>query len=640
MLCSVCKNTLEGMLDPTITRRLGFRDTARQGTTEAEQYTYGHHFTHQSFIGSLGLGCHICYSFFKDNVEIIMYTGLDNVGPNFFSTLQVDIRDNVPTVVITCGGMISSTELEYMNGNDNLENLVYDLGHNTGSQGTWSQIRANYINSTYFPSRLLKIDQNNQPATYKLVKREDCAPGLRYTALSYVWGTESKESTLRLLQSNFEKFREGGCIDDLPKTFRDAIHVTTKFDTQYIWIDSLCIIQDSLKDWQAESATMQDVYSNSMLTISATAGSNAHAGLFYERDVTSFAPTMLEIKLSSGHNPILFRHSKEMSPTFVTNTWLNNNKVISRGWCLQERLLSPRVLHFGAQQVFWECWQQHASEINPQYITVLSQGSRPDQSPGTSHPLLWKSLIGELRNPQGICRNSFEEVLNKWYSMMIIYTTWDLHRGLCWTIPPIFENREPTDLKPSWSWISVLDSISYANIIDSPEIYWFVAESDCKLCVQSEGSTNTKEVRVLFEQKFGCANVIIVFKTYSDYLELTGPWAAFVTDTVSNDRGFNIHLVRHFEHPDTGTKVIPYPMYESPYLSFAAELESMERVFCIFMKSTLMKNGSHVLFALVFAEDRETATFRRIGIVTTEWQSLGDSIEFVNSFERKTITVI
>lgn len=86
----------------------------------------------------------------------------------------------------------------------------------------------------------------------------DCA---RYIALSHCWGTESN---ITLTQQRLIMFRIALSVRHLPKTFRDAIFIARALGMRYLWIDSLCILQDDLQDWQREPAKMCDVYANAL----------------------------------------------------------------------------------------------------------------------------------------------------------------------------------------------------------------------------------------------------------------------------------------------------------------------------------------------------------------------------------------
>ena len=101
--------------------------------------------------------------------------------------------------------------------------------------------------------------------------------------LSHRWGTAE---FLKLTIENYENLKRGFSISDLPKTFRDTITMTWKFGIRYLWIDSLCIIQDSNQDWRQESASMGDVYENSTCNIAVTGVSGTEEGCSVDRNVS------------------------------------------------------------------------------------------------------------------------------------------------------------------------------------------------------------------------------------------------------------------------------------------------------------------------------------------------------------------
>lgn len=133
---------------------------------------------------------------------------------------------------------------------------------------------------SYRPTRLLKVDNSH---TFRLVLGTECHPTLQYVALSYCWGTKAVEGLLRLLQSTAEDLSREQPVDNLAKTFRDATDVAQHFGVDYIWIDRLCIFQDSPEDWQREASTMQDVYRNALFSISALGAKDDQDGCFFER---------------------------------------------------------------------------------------------------------------------------------------------------------------------------------------------------------------------------------------------------------------------------------------------------------------------------------------------------------------------
>jgi hypothetical protein len=90
--------------------------------------------------------------------------------------------------------------------------------------------------------------------------------------LSHCWGGRSH---IKLTMDNTEDFQSNIPCDDLPKTFLEAISVVKHLGIAYLWIDALCIIQDSPSDWACEAAKMPKVYANSFLNIQSCCWSGA-----------------------------------------------------------------------------------------------------------------------------------------------------------------------------------------------------------------------------------------------------------------------------------------------------------------------------------------------------------------------------
>ncbi|KAK9793099.1 putative Heterokaryon incompatibility domain-containing protein [Seiridium cardinale] len=159
-------------------------------------------------------------------------------------------------------------------------------------------------------------------------------------------------------------------LNKISKVFVDAVGVAEKLGILYIWIDSLCIIQDSAEDWQAESAQMGSVYTHSILNIAATGFPNGQNGLFSKRDPDLLFPIMLTLHqdwyatYGDGFRQLELR--KGNYTLIDVNTWRNEvdeSPLCSRGWVAQERTLSIRTLHFGQRQLFWECLYGRRSEV-------------------------------------------------------------------------------------------------------------------------------------------------------------------------------------------------------------------------------------------------------------------------------------
>lgn len=185
-------------------------------------------------------------------------------------------------------------------------------------------------------------------------------------------------------------------MDHLPLTFRDALSVAQHFGVEYIWIDRLCIFQDSPDDWQRESASMQDVYRNALFSIAALGAVDDEAGCFFQRDPSKTAPTIVRFKLTANGDEAAFRFGLEKG--YSWRHTFENEPLVQRSWVVQERLLAPRTLHFGSKQLFWECRESSCCETHPQNAYCIDrfydqddETQETDQAP--NNPYLWKQLL-------------------------------------------------------------------------------------------------------------------------------------------------------------------------------------------------------------------------------------------------------
>lgn len=132
-----------------------------------------------------------------------------------------------------------------------------------------------------YPARLIDLRpiQSGGLEGYRLIETNGRDKG-SYVCLSHCWGPPSKPMPLRTLRSNLSTHLAFIPRKSFPSTFRDAITIATSLGFGYLWIDSLCIIQDSAKDWEAESANMAGIYGGSYLTIAAMSSPDSEGGCF------------------------------------------------------------------------------------------------------------------------------------------------------------------------------------------------------------------------------------------------------------------------------------------------------------------------------------------------------------------------
>lgn len=126
------------------------------------------------------------------------------------------------------------------------------------------------------PKRLLDVGR----ATLPIHLIDTQGKTFQYAALSHCWGSGPRLTTTK---SNWAKLAVNISFETLPPLFQDAIVITRQLGLRYIWIDSLCIIQDSLRDWETESSKMGSIYQNSYITIAATNSGDGSARCLAER---------------------------------------------------------------------------------------------------------------------------------------------------------------------------------------------------------------------------------------------------------------------------------------------------------------------------------------------------------------------
>jgi hypothetical protein len=229
-----------------------------------------------------------------------------------------------------------------------------------------------------------------------------------YTALSHCWGNEQPCITT---SSTLEARKQRISWAEIPKTFRDAIIFTAKLGIQYIWIDSLCIIQDDAIDWEIESSKMADVYQHAALTISATSSPGDTQGCFSE--VTTSVDD-LEINLPDdvGSCQIAVRKPLKHWNNLIPSLLQKHFPLLSRGWAFQERILSRRVLHFCESELVWECRQTSVCEcgglgedVSPggiYYNAIQDSEEEQHEKALAAHEELDRLMAAEFQEEEGL----------------------------------------------------------------------------------------------------------------------------------------------------------------------------------------------------------------------------------------------
>lgn len=237
-----------------------------------------------------------------------------------------------------------------------------------------NHISCNYERTPGNPTRLIKISQSEDEPYYHLQLHEtDSSRSYRYIALSHCW-TYSKP--LKTTHENLVQHEESIPYDLVSPVFDNAFHMTWCCGVDYIWIDSLCIIQNDAAEWEKESSRMGAVYSNALVVFAS------HG---YDFGLRRDALKSLEDPWREDDPPVFCRpltdHKNFFLPPKRTDSWF------SRGWCMQERLLARRILHFGGRndEMWFEC-----------NSTIECECGRSDESREKRHNLTLKELRASL----------------------------------------------------------------------------------------------------------------------------------------------------------------------------------------------------------------------------------------------------
>lgn len=168
--------------------------------------------------------------------------------------------------------------------------------------------------------------------------------------------------------------KSGITLERMPKTFQDAVFVTRPLGINYLWIDSLCIVQDNLRDWENEAEMTGQVYKNVTLTIVAVTATSGDSGCFQQYDGLHNRPCRIgrfQFDLSSEQLSESIRNfrcyalKKVPKHTGYEETFRPRGPLDSRGWVLQEEVLSTRLLSFCHDGIYCECLHMDAAEFVP-----------------------------------------------------------------------------------------------------------------------------------------------------------------------------------------------------------------------------------------------------------------------------------
>ncbi|PSN64720.1 hypothetical protein BS50DRAFT_623219 [Corynespora cassiicola Philippines] len=333
-----------------------------------------------------------------------------------------------------------------------------------------------------------------------------------WTALSHKWGDHHFSTTIENLNSH----KEGMKLCDLPTTFRDAIIVTRAMGRQYLWIDSLCVIQGPDGDFKTEAKRMEDVYSGAYCVIAASNSIDHYSGFLKDRIARDYVG--------------MCREGRDESPFYICQNIDNfkghvlDGELHRRGWVLQEHALARRTVFFTDYQTYFECGEgircETSTKLNndvarfrgdPDFPHILSSAGQGEKI--LRYQELYKEysrlgLSNEYDRPVAI--DGLQQRLLRTMHVNGGFGVFDegktrglLRRSLLWCrgadTPTLSRIRFPTDRSisnvPSWSWMAYIGGIDYLEL-EFGTVEWEDLQSPWSGATANADDTNANTAKI------------------------------------------------------------------------------------------------------------------------------------------------
>lgn len=353
------------------------------------------------------------------------------------------------------------------------------------------------IRNRFVPTRLIDVGLPDGSENLKLLDTRQSGfsneVDLEYATLSHCWG-ETKHIATNTV--NMKKYEAGIAFSELNRTFQDAVLVTRALGLRYVWIDSLCIVQDSDSDWQRESSLMGSVYSGGAINIAADAAEDGDQGFLSKRTPSCFSYTLPGKKCRGVLH--MKASKRERSVEYSGN-------LRRRAWVFQEYALSACSIRYGMNGIIWEC--RCECYFDSEVISEENQFRR-DNRALKNFPLQVdcfspSSPVSKISEVMAVWRKNVNQYSRKELTFeldvlpalsglaSLVHTAtgakylagiWscDLPAALQWT-PESPDWRSTTYLAPTWSWATCKKSC--------PIVYPFSNAAQFKVKVLDYGVT-------------------------------------------------------------------------------------------------------------------------------------------------------
>jgi hypothetical protein len=448
--------------------------------------------------------------------------------------------------------------------------------------------RCNQTTNSRYPSRLLDLDSPSSGQDSVFLTTPKGRPP--FAALSYCWGGDigfkTKESTIAKAQA-------GLCLAELPQTIQDAVFVCRGVGLHYLWVDRLCIIHDREVDFAAEMNRMGDIYSQARITI--VAGNSATSEEGFLNPQLPHMPRSLQLPFNCP--------TGEGSKVVISPRQQEIEVVNSRGWTLQESLLSQRLVFYGSRQLEWTC--RTVSKADGGHPSLCLVGLSRHESAhfsnsiwdaGEKHDLVWPMWIQLVKHytqrnlshlsDRLIAISALAKKANEALQDKYLAGIWrgDLLRQLQWRPQrPGIAQPDEIYIAPSWSWASL-----------EGEIDWYVPKSS-----EIEGEIkiiSCKVVPVSPVAPYGAlsgGDLIIRGRAISGHFGLDNNWSM---------RTMMFGTLFEFKfYPDTDEFLFK-------------GLDDVNKVICFtLLPISKDENWNRTYRGLVLQENQDKETYRRIG---------------------------
>ncbi|KAF4627532.1 hypothetical protein G7Y89_g10619 [Cudoniella acicularis] len=334
------------------------------------------------------------------------------VGPHDFNALIFQPSDRF------CGHIIQAVVSAKTGSPASKYISTPPIEHDFGSPSTYTQARA-WINSCIdshmecprrdakfqMPLRIVDVGASESQTIRLHHSDGECVD---YVALSYCWG--SRQAIVLTEKTITDWATLGFALSVLPQTVQDAITVTRNLGLRFIWVDSLCIMQDSDQDKRNEIGKMQAIYRNAYVTVVVACAADCHQGFITPQvSEKTVLPFSVPFRLADGQlDSIIIEPYFEYCPS--------GQEINARAWTLQERLISPRVLVFTnhPNQLYWDCqslidshggmkptrrgWRSHAHAIGRLHPAIYNASGHSADSSFADYDLAnirleWRSIV-------------------------------------------------------------------------------------------------------------------------------------------------------------------------------------------------------------------------------------------------------